>query len=216
MSLLDALPGEAEDDGLPRYRQKPRPIGFELTYTLDGTNLLVDSQRKLNTVLVGEIEQVRFTFKPGNIASTGFITRLRLKDGKTMSIGDISWRSMVEIERGGERYVNFIAALSEAIAKANPKAVFVAGKPPLAWLVFAAVAAGSVALMVFFTWRAFMQGATGAMGIGVLLSAIASWQMWPMVKLNRPMALRTGEVPAHLMPVVAGTAPGADPGVSAR
>jgi hypothetical protein len=30
--------------------------------------------------------------------------------------------------------------------------------------------------------------------------------MWPMVKLNRPMALRTGEVPAHLMPVVAGGA----------
>ena len=216
MSLLDALPGESKDDGLPRYRQKPRPIGFELTYTLDGTNLLVDSQRKINIVPASEIEQVRFTFKPGNIASTGFITRLRLKDGKTMSIGDISWRSMVEIERGGERYVNFIAALSEAIARANPKAVFVAGKPPLVWLVFAAVAAGSVALMVFFTWRAFMQGATGAMGIGVLLSAIAFWQMWPMVKLNRPMALRTGEVPAHLMPVVAGAAPGSDPGASAR
>lgn len=203
MSLLDVLPGEAEDDGLPRYRQKPRPIGFDLIYTLDGTNLLVDSQRKVNTVPVGEIEHVRFTFKPGNITSTGFITRLRLKDGKTISIGDISWRSLVEIERGGERYVSFIAALSAAIAKSNPKAVFVAGKPPLVWLVFAAVAAGSVALMVFFTWRAFMQGATGAMGIGVLLSAIALWQMWPMVKLNRPMSLRTGEVPVHLMPVVA-------------
>jgi len=38
------------------------------------------------------------------------------------------------------------------------------------------------------------------MWIGVLLGVVALWQMLPMVRLNRPITLRTGEVPAHLMP----------------
>lgn len=201
MSILHTAPGDDHDDGLPSYRQRPRPIGFDLAYKLEGEVLVIDSTRKIDRVQLSGVEQVRFTFKPGNIASTGYVTTLRLADGKTISIGDTSWRSLVEVERGGTRYVAFITAVCAAIARANPKARFIAGKPPLVWALFAGVALLAIAMMAFFSWRAYMAGAMGAVWIGLALGAVAVWQMIPMVRLNRPMALATGEVPAHLMPV---------------
>jgi hypothetical protein len=201
MSLIQPLQQD-DDDGLPFYRQKPKPIGFEIAYRLDGDELVIDSTRKVDRVKLAAVEQVRFTFKPGNIAATGYLTQLRLKDGKTITIGDTSWRSLVEIERGGARYVSFIAALCAAIARLNPTARFLAGKPRPIWAVFAAVAALSVGMTGFFILRAIQSGADGAMWIGVIIAGIAIWQMYPMVTLNRPITLRAGEVPAHLMPKV--------------
>lgn len=201
MSLLQPDDREA-DDGLPSYRQKPKPIGFEIAYRLEGEELVVDSTRKIDRVRLSAVEQVRFTFKPGNIAATGYQTQLRLTDGRTVTIGDTSWRSLVEVERGGARYVRFIAALCAAIARANPKARFLAGKPPPIWFAYTAVVALSLLAMLFFMWRSLGIEGGGAIWIGLFIFAAASWQMVPLVWLNRPMPLRTGEVAAHLMPKV--------------
>ncbi len=175
-------------------------MGFDLAYKLEGDILVIDSTRKIDRVQLSAVEQVRFTFKPGNVTSTGYVTQLRLKDGKTITIGDTSWRSLVEVERGGARYVRFIKAVCESVARTNPKAVFLAGKPAAAWIMFAGVVAVSMAMMLVFAWRAWSQGYTATMWLGVGLAAIALWQMVPMVRLNRPMTLRTGQVPEHLMP----------------
>ncbi len=200
MSLFKALPETPDDPEIPTYRQRPKPIGFDLAYRLEGDELVIDSTRKIDRVKLAAVEQVRFTFKPGNVASTGYVTELRLKDGKTITFGDTSWRSLVEVERGGPRYVAFVTAVATAIARLNPEARFLAGKPPVTWGLFAAVAGISVAMMAFFAFRAWAQGYSGAMWIGVLLGVIALWQMVPMVMLNRPIRLRPGEVPQHLMP----------------
>lgn len=202
MSILPPTPIDDDEAGLPSYRQRPRPIGFDLAYQLEGDVLVIDSTRKIDRVQLSAVEQVRFTFKPGNVASTGYVTTLRLRDGKTITIGDTSWRSLVEVERGGARYIAFITALSTAIARANPKARFLAGKPPVVWALFTCVAVLAVVMMIYFSARAYAQGVMGAMWIGLALGGIAIWQMLPMVTLNRPMALATGEVPAHLMPKV--------------
>ncbi len=200
MSILPPPLVDEEEFGLPSYRQKPRPIGFDLAYKIEGDVLVIDSTRKIDRVRLASVEQVRFTFKPGNIASTGYVTELRLSDGKTITIGDISWRSMVEIERGGARYIRFIRELCAIIARLNPKARFVAGKPPVIWALFAVIATVSVLMMSYFAFRAWQQGVVGAVWIGVGLAAIAAWQMWPMVRLNRPRELALGEIPDDLMP----------------
>jgi hypothetical protein len=48
-----------------------------------------------------------------------------------------------------------------------------------------------------------MDGADQDLGrdlLGVLLIAASFWQVWPLVKLNRPRELATGEVPDSLVP----------------
>lgn len=188
------------DTTLPSWRQRPRPVGFEIAYRIKGDELEVDSTRKVDRIRLAAVEQVRFTYAPSNISSKGFRTQLRLRDGKSVSFGNLSWRSFTDMERDDAGYRAFVEALSGAIAKANPQARFVAGKPNWVWLTLAIVSGLSLVMLALFTLRAFQQGAAPAGWLGILLAAASVWQVWPMVRLNRPQELRTGEVPDELVP----------------
>lgn len=189
-----------DDTPLPFWRQRPKPIGFEIAYRLKGDMLEIDSTRKVDQVRLAAVEQVRFLYAPSNVSSKGFRTQLRLSDGKTITFGNLSWRSLTDIDRDDVRYHAFVSALSAAITRANPQARFVAGKPHLLWLALALAGGGAMIMLTFFSLRAFQQGATAAAGLGLALAAASFWQVWPMIRLNRPQDLATGEVPDELVP----------------
>ncbi|MCV9938753.1 hypothetical protein OIU35_20595 [Boseaceae bacterium BT-24-1] len=192
---------QADDDNpLPSWRQRPKPIGFEIAYRLKGDMLEIDSTRKVDQVRLAAVEQVRFIYAPSNVSSKGFRTQLRLSDGKTITFGNLSWRSLTDIDRDDARYHAFVTALSAAITHANPKARFLAGKPYLLWLALALAGGGAMIMLTFFSLRAFQQDATAAAGLGLVLAAASFWQVWPMIRLNRPRDLATGEVPDDLVP----------------
>ena len=191
---------EQDDDTLPSWRQRPKPVGYEIGYKLVGDSLEVDRTRRVDSVRLSAVEQVRFLYAPGNISSKGYKTQLRLSDGRTVTFGNLSWRSLTDLDRDDARYHRFVTALSAAIARANPRARFVAGRPKPLWLGVAAVGALSMLMLAAFTLRAFQQGATNAGLLGILLVAASFWQVWPLVNLNRPRELATGEVPANLVP----------------
>ncbi len=191
---------EQDDDTLPSWRQRPKPVGYEIGYKLVGDSLEVDRTRRVDSVRLSAVEQVRFLYAPGNISSKGYKTQLRLSDGRTVTFGNLSWRSLTDLDRDDARYHRFVTALSAAIARANPRARFVAGRPKPLWLGVAAVGALSMLMLAAFTLRAFQQGATNAGLLGILLVAASFWQVWPLVSLNRPRELATGEVPDSLVP----------------
>jgi hypothetical protein len=195
---MQTLPDD--DTPPPSWRQRPRPIGFEIAYKLDGDALEIDTTRKVERVRLSAIEQVRFIHAPSNVSTKGFKTQLRLTDGKLITFGNLSWRSLTDLDRDDARYHAFVTALCAAIVRSNPRARFVAGKPLSLWIAMALVGGLSVAMLVFFTGRAFLQGATSAGFLGLALAAASIWQVWPMVKLNRPRELAQGEVPDDLVP----------------
>ena len=47
-----------DDTPPPSWRQRPRPIGFEIAYKLDGDALEIDTTRKVERVRLSAIEQV--------------------------------------------------------------------------------------------------------------------------------------------------------------
>lgn len=189
-----------DDTSLPSWRQRPKPIGFEIAYRLIGDTLEVDSTRKVDRVRLSAVEQVRFFYAPSNVASKGFRTQLRLSDGKSITFGNLSWRSLTDIDRDDARYHAFVTALSGAIRRANPRARFVAGKPYPLWLALALVGGAALVMLAWFSLRAFGQGASTAGWLGLLLAAASFWQVWPMIRLNRPRELASGEVPDDLVP----------------
>ena len=192
---------DEDDDGpAPSWRQRPKPVGFEIAYKLDGETLEVDRTRRVDSIRLSAVEQVRFVFAPGNISSKGYKTQLRLSDGRTVTFGNLSWRSLTDLDRDDPRYHRFVTALSAAIARANPRARFVAGKPFPLWLALAIVGGLSLVMLAFFSLSAFRQGASTAGWLGIALGAVSFWQVWPMVRLNRPRELSTGEVPQELVP----------------
>ncbi len=195
---------EEQDDTLPSWRQRPKPVGYEIGYKLAGDTLEIDRTRRVDSVRLSAVEQVRFLYAPGNISSKGYKTQLRLSDGRTVTFGNLSWRSLTDLDRDDARYHRFVTALAAAIARANPRARFVAGRPKPLWLGLAVVGALSMLMLAVFTLRAFQQGATNAGLLGILLIAASFWQVWPLVNLNRPRELATGEVPDTLVPGRAG------------
>ncbi len=68
------------------------------------------------------------------------------------------------------------------------------------WLIFAATAVITCAVMVAFAVMAFTRGASNAALVGGLLGGLAIWQITPMVIRNRPRELPRGEIPPELLP----------------
>lgn len=191
--------GELQIDN-PDFRQRPKPVGFEIAYKIEGDTLVVDQMRKIERVPLRAVEEMRLVFDPGNISARGFKTRLRLRDGRSLTFGNLSWKSFVEVDRQEESYRAFVPRLAAAIAAANPQCRFVAGRPRLTWGLFALLAGGAILAMALFGWSAWARGQSGAAFLALVLALLGVWQMEPMVRLNRPRDLRAGEIPPEMLP----------------
>lgn len=189
------------DDAIPPYyRQNPRPTGQEIAYRLDGHRLTVDSGRKVSEVQLGAVEEVRLSFEPRSLAHNVLRTRLRLTDGRSITLTSITWRSMIQAERQDQDYGAFVRRLVGAIAAANPGARFVAGKNPLLWAASAIVAGILLVAMAVFAWRAFQMGAQGTALMTLAVMGLGVWQLEPIVRLNKPRSFDPKDPPRDLVP----------------
>ena len=184
----------------PTYQHSPRPVGGPVSFTLKGDRLIVDSGRKVHEVRLGAVETVRMTYEPGRLGQKAFRTKIRMKDGKTFAFSSLNWKSLVAAEDLIEEYRTFTQCLFAAIAKANPDARFLAGKPYWLWLASTALAAASLLAMSYLIWRALQSGATAVAFMGVLFAAVGIWQIEPMVRLNKPRPFRPEAPPEELLP----------------
>lgn len=186
------------------YTHSPRPIGSPITFTVKGDRLIVDAGRKVHEVNLGAVETVRMTYEPGRIGQKAFRTRVVMKDGKAFTFSSLDWKSLVEAQELTTEYRAFAETLCAAIAKANPQARFIAGKPWWLWASTFVIAVCSLLAMAVLIWRAAQMGSTGVALLGVLFAVVGVWQIEPMVRLNKPRAFRVGELPNELMPKAGG------------
>jgi hypothetical protein len=171
-----------------------------VSFALDGDRLTVDTGRKLQEVRLGAVEQVRMTYQARSFAQNAFQTRLRLKDGKSVTFSSMNWKSLTAAERLDKEYRIFTRALFDAIAHANPKARFVAGQPRPVWILTVIFAVIALAAITLFTWRALQAGATAAALMGGAFALLGIWQIEPMIRLNRPRLFAPEEPPPDLIP----------------
>jgi hypothetical protein len=182
------------------YTHSPRPFGGPISFALKGDRLTIDSGRKVHDVRLGAVDTVRMTFEPGRIAQKAFRTKVRLKDGQSFTFNSLNWKSLVEAQEMTAEYRAFAQALCEAVARSNPDARFVAGKPWWLWLATTVLAVASLLAMAVLIWQALRMGSTGVALMGALFALVGIWQIEPMVRLNKPRPFRAEEPPAELMP----------------
>jgi len=182
------------------YTHSLRPIASPITFTIKGDLLIVDAGRKVHEVQLGAVEAVRMTYEPGRVGQKAFRTRVIMKDGKAFNFSSLNWRSLVEAQEMTVEYRAFAESLCAAIAKANPQARFIAGKPWWLWSSTFVVAIASLLAMSILIWRSAQTGATGVALLGVLFAVVGVWQIEPMVRLNKPRLFRAGALPNELMP----------------
>lgn len=182
------------------YSHSPKPFSGPIAFIIKGDKLTVDSGRKVHEVQLGAVSMVRMTFEPGRLAQKSFRTKVVLKDGKSFTFNSLNWKSLVEAEELTREYRAFTRTLCEAIARANPQARFVAGKPMGLWLPTSALAIASLLAMAYLIWQALRMGAPEIALLGALFAGVGIWQIEPMIRLNKPRPFRAGELPSELLP----------------
>jgi hypothetical protein len=198
---LDRQAGPAAPGGgRHRYAQNPKPIGSPVSFVLEGHRLSVDTGRKTFDLPLAAVEDVRMTYEPGRMSRRIYRTRLRMKNGRTITFTSLTWKSLMEAQELGPAYRAFALTLFRAVAAANPKARFTAGHPRWRWGLTAGITVASLAAMVVVVWRALQGGATSLALMAVLLAAVGIWQLEPMVRLNRPRSFSPDRPPPELMP----------------
>jgi hypothetical protein len=182
------------------YTHSPRPFGGPISFILKDDKLTVDSGRKVHEVQLGAVSTVRMTYEPGRLAQKAFRTKVVMKDGKSFTFNSLNWKSLVEAQELTTEYRAFTQNLCDAIARANPGASFVAGKPLWLWLPSSGLAIASLLAMAYLIWQAFQMGATSVALLGALFVVVGVWQIEPMVRLNKPRPFPANALPNELMP----------------
>ena len=100
------------------YRQNPRPIGFPVTYSLTGERLTVDTLQRVDELNLGTVELVRLTYEPGRFSSGSYRTLLRFRNGRSVSLGSISWSGMLHNTNQIAAYAAFVTAVIGVVGRA--------------------------------------------------------------------------------------------------
>ena len=182
------------------YRHKPKPVGYELVFRLDGDELTVDSTRQVNRIRLAAIEQVRLLYSPTNLTRHGFAVELRVMDGRKLRLANYSWRGITELERQDADYLAFVRRLLPAIARANPQARFLGGRSQIHWLALSALTGMTLMGMALFAWRAYAQDQGTTALLALALVGMGLWQIEPIVRLSRPRAVDPENPPRELLP----------------
>jgi len=182
------------------YSQNPKPIGYPVSFRLEGERLIVDTGRRVQEVRLAAVERVRLTYEPKGFASRAFRTRLFVRGGPTVTFTSVHWRSPTDAGSQDADYAAFSRAVLAAVGRANPGARFTAGKSAFVWYASIALAAVTLVTVAMFTWRAFTQGAHGAALLGALVGAVGIWQIEPIIRLNKPRAFTADAPPGDLLP----------------
>jgi hypothetical protein len=185
------------------YSHAPRPAGMPVAFAIKGRKLVIDRMGQTIDVNLSEIEEMRVAFEPRSFAQSQLRTRLKLANGPLITLSSVSFRSIVFAERQDAQYGAFIRNLARAIAKANPKARFTAGRSLPFWLAMVTSGFVLMAAIVVFIAYALNQGEMTAVAIGVFVAAIGVWQMEPLIRLNRPQPFSPDDPPAALVPMPA-------------
>ena len=181
------------------YRQNPRPVGFPVTYKLFYDCLVVDTLKRVDEFPLRDVEQVRLTYEPGKLARGSYKTAVRFRDGRSVSLGSVSWSSVFNSVDQTPAYGAFAAALVAAIGEASPRARLEAGKPRLVWSAMVAVAAAIAVAVAAAVALPLSHGSPAGALVALALGAVMAWQMVPVVRRNRPRRFTPQAPPADLL-----------------
>jgi hypothetical protein len=182
------------------YGHRARPYSNEAVFELREDRVAIEQGSRKGDFLFSEIAMIRLMYKPKNTTNEGYQTKIYRRDRKTASFTNLSWKSLVDVERQDEAYSTFLRRMITAAAAANPSIVLVAGLPRWMHGLVTIFGVASVAALALVTVQALMQG---GWPIALLTAALASYFAWWATRYtlrNRPRSFRPEAVPAEVMP----------------
>jgi hypothetical protein len=188
---------------LPFYAHRGKPYGAPMEFQLGKKSIAVRQGATRGDIPYSNIARIRLLYRPKNTTNEGYETKIELIKGRSISLGNLSWKSMMDMTRQDGEYRRFVEALVAKTREHNPALQLVAGMP--AWLHKLSVLAGAAAVLTM-VGLAFQSLLTGSWQLGVLaatFSAYFIWWTWRFMRRNRPQMFEPGAIPSDVMPPVA-------------
>jgi hypothetical protein len=182
------------------YQHRAKPYAPEAIFTLKDDRLAIVQGVRRGDFPYRDIALVRLTYRPRNTTNEGYVAKLYRGDRKTAALSNLSWKSLVDLERQDADYARFVRELIARIVAANPSVALEAGMPRLQYGVTSVVAALSMLALLIVAYQAVRHGGWPTAFLTAGLGAYFGWWSWRYLGRNRPRRFTAGALPPDVMP----------------
>lgn len=182
------------------YSYKPRLMGPSYEFQLSKDTLDWQIGLRSGQVAYPMVRHIRLGYKPTNMAGARFVADVWPLNAQKLSLSSVSARSLVEVASQNNDYGSFVRELHRQVAASKSNCVFEAGIPAWRWWPSLVVGALAPVAVLYIVVRAFLSAEyLVAAGIA-LIGAWFLWQVWNIVKRNRPRRYAPDAIPADVLP----------------
>lgn len=182
------------------YSFRPRAFAAETELVLAPLEIKATRAGKETLFPYRDIETIRLFYAPRGINFTGYRAKVYTRAGKTVSFEDRSHKSLIETERLGDSYREFIVALCTNVERANPRALLHAGKAMPLLVIASLLGLVAVALLGRFILNALW---AGEWMIGLTVAGFTIYfAIWTVafIARNRPRRFTAATIPKDILP----------------
>jgi hypothetical protein len=182
------------------YAHRARPYSHEAVFELRDDRVAIEQGSRKGDFFFSQIAMIRLMYKPKNTTNEGYQTKIYRRDRKTAAFTNLSWKSLVDVERQDDDYSAFVRRLIADATAENPSIVLAAGLPRWLHGIVMAVAIASVAALLALTIEAMRQGSWPVSLLTTTLAGYFIWWAYRYVGRNLPRSFKAGAIPADVMP----------------
>ena len=182
-----------------RYSYRPRPLGGEIGFRLDGNGLAVTAGARETIIAYGDIGEIRLMFAPGNLSFKAF--QATIGGGwRAPALSSSTWKSLVEQREQDGDYRFFVTGLIRKVSFENPALRLLGGTAPWRYwtMLVSAAAIGGI-----FLWIIGGAVSRGQFPAAAIIAAFTAWfGYWAknFFARNLPCEFTADTIPEHLLP----------------
>jgi hypothetical protein len=188
------------DRPLATYAHRAKPYAHDAEFRLMPQHLRVEQGKRSGDFPYRDIAMIRLTYKPRNTTNEGYVCKIYRRDGHTASLTNLSWKSLVDLERQDGDYRRFVERLIAEVHRANPGVALQAGMPR--WLHIITGLAGLIAMiaLVTVTGQSVLNGGLPVAVLTGILALYCGWWATRYLARNRPRGFVVEAIPEDVLP----------------
>ena len=146
------------------------------------------------------IRRIRLGYKPTNLANSRFIAEIWPLNSAKIPLQSVSARSLIDMENLGGDYTKFLRELHRRVAAANANCVYEAGLPAWRWWPSLALGVLTLGALLYILVQGVVAGQYLIAGLMTLIGGWFIWQIWNILRRNRPRTYRPDAIPEDVLP----------------
>ncbi|OYU46920.1 MAG: hypothetical protein CFE31_19210 [Rhizobiales bacterium PAR1] len=140
------MPNDRQTDVF--YTHRAKPYSSEIVLRLGRQLLEVEKGKSKQSYPLDKLERIRLSYAPRNVSRLTFVCEIRARDGHSVTINNLDWKSLIQVEKVDPAYRAFVQTLVTRTAALNPNIQLAAGCGMIRYRLTQAVGFGVTAALI--------------------------------------------------------------------